>query len=114
MVKSHPIINKNDGIITKFEIQLEKHKNAYNFEDPVKLIEDIFAVVDIKFITDEEKELVIKSSFSIVNYQLPPQDINNVVGLYCKSFWSTKTYYGRFFNEFVKASLTNDIKKELW
>ena len=31
-----PIIKNNDGTITKFEIQYEKHKNSYDFKHPVK------------------------------------------------------------------------------
>ena len=56
-------------------------------------------------------ELIIKSSFTIKNYQPPPEDINNEIGLYDKRICSTQTYFGRFFNEYIRASLTNDIKK---
>ena len=77
----------------------------------MKLVEDFFAVVDIKFVTDGKKELIIKPSFAIQNYQPPPEDINNVVGLYDKRIWSTQTYFGRFFNEYIRASLNNDIKE---
>ena len=110
-LEHRPIIKKNDGTITKFEIQYEKHKNSFDFKHPVKLVEDFFAVVDIKFVTDGKKKLIIKSSFAIQNYQPPLEDINNVVGLYGKRIWSTQTYFGRFFNEYIRASLTNDIKK---
>ena len=112
-MEHRPIIKKNDGTIIKFEIQFEKHKDSYDFKHPVQLVEYYFAVVDIKFVTDRKKELIIKSSFAIQNYQPPLEDINNVVGLYDKRIWSTQTYFGRFFNEYKRASLTNDIKKEL-
>ena len=78
----------------------------------MKLV-DFFAVVDIKFITEGKQELIIKSSFTILNYQPPPEDINNVVGLYDKRTWNTQTYFGRFFNEYIRVSLTNDIKKRI-
>ena len=76
-------------------------------------MEDFFAVVDITLVTDRKKEFISKSSFAIQNYQPPPEDINNAVGIYDKKIWSTKTYFGRFFNEYIRVSLTNDIKKEL-
>ena len=28
-------------------------------------------------------------------------------------FWSTETYFGRFFNEYIRVSLTNDIRKKI-
>ena len=92
---------------------MKQLKNSYDFKDPVKLVEDFFGVVDIKFVTDGKKELIIKSTFAIQNYQLPPEDINNVVGIYDKRIWSTQTYFGRFFNEFIKFSLINDIRKRI-
>ena len=110
-MEDRPIIIKNNGTIKKFLIHFEKHKNSYDFENPIKLEEDFLALVDIKFITEGKQELKIKSSFTKVNYQPPPEDINNVVGLYNKRTWITQTYFGRFFNEYIRVSLTNDIKK---
>ena len=112
-LEDHPIIKRNGRTIIKFEIRYDDHKNSYDFEHPVKLVEDFLGVVDIKFITEGKQELIIKSSFPILNYQPPPENINNVVGLYDKRFWRTETYYGRFFNDCIKTSLTHDIKKEL-
>ena len=60
---------------------------------------------------DGSQEFIIKSSFYIRNYQPPPEDINNAVGLYDNRFWSTETYYARFFNYYIKTSLAHDIKK---
>ena len=95
-LEDRPIIKRNDGTIIKFEIHYDDHKNGYNSEHPVKLVEDFFGVVDFKFITQGKQELIIKLSFTILNYQPPPEDINNVVGLYYKKTWSTQTYFGRF------------------
>ena len=62
----------------------------------------------------EKKELVIKFTFAIKNYQPPPtEDINNAVAIYDNRIWSTPTYFGKFFNEFIKVSLINDIKKRI-
>ena len=57
--------------------------------------------------------LIVKSSFSIQNYQPPPEDMNNVRGLYGERLWSTPTYSGNFFNDFIRFSLKNDIKKKI-
>ena len=79
----------------------------------MKLLEDFFEVVNINFRTDGREELIVKSSFSILNYQPPPEDLNNVRGLYDEWMWSTPTYDGHFFNDFIKFSLKNDIKKKI-
>ena len=79
----------------------------------MKLLEDFFEVVNINFKTDGREELIVKSSFSIQNYQPPPEDMNNVRGLYDERLWSTPTYFGNFFNDFIKSSLKNDIKKRI-
>ena len=112
-MEDQPIIIKSNGTIKKFLIEHEKHKNSYDFENPIKSVEDFLAVVDIKFITEGKQKLIIKLSFTILNYQPPPEDINNVVGLYDKRTWSIQTYFGRFFNEYIRVSLTNDIKKRI-
>ena len=112
-LEDRPITVINHGIFKKFEIRYDEHKISYDFEHPVKLVKYFFGVVDIKFITDRKQEFIIKSSFTILNYQPPLEDINIVVGLYDKRIWSIQTYFGRFFNEYIRVSLTNDIKKEL-
>ena len=99
--------------MTRFSINYDDHKNSYDFANPIKLLEESFEVVNIKFITDGNKELVIKCSFEIRNYQPPPEDMNNVIGLYDNRYWSTPIYEGKFFNEFMKYSLKKDIKKKI-
>ena len=93
----------------KFTIDYESHKNNYDFADTVKLLEEFFEVVNINFVTDRKKKLIVKSSFSIQNYQPPPEDLNNVRVLYDQRVWSTPTYFGKFFNYFIKSSLKNHI-----
>ena len=83
-LEDRPITVINHETIKKLEIHYDEHKNSYDFEDPVKLVENFFGVVDIKFITNGKQEFIIKSSFTILNYQPPPKDMNNVVGLYDK------------------------------
>ena len=39
--------------------------------------------------------------------------MNNVTGLYDLRVWSTPVYFGHFFNDFIKTSLKNDIKKKI-
>ena len=113
-----PLENKQfkktrDRSIIRFSIDYDVHRNSYDFADPVKLLEDFFEVVNINFRTDGRKELIVKSSFSILNYQPPPEDMKNVRGLYDERLWSTPTYNGNFFNDFIKFSLKNDIKKKI-
>ena len=70
-------------------------------------------MADIKFNTDGEKQLVFKSTFTIMNYQPPPGDLSGAVGIFDKRFWSTPAYFGNFFNDFIKISLIYDIKKRV-
>ena len=70
-------------------------------------------MVNINFATDGKKELAIKSTFSIQNDQPPPEDLNNVTGLYDLRVWSTPVYVRNFFNDFIKTSLKIDIKKRI-
>ena len=76
-------------------------------------MEEFFGVVDVKFVRDGKKEFITKSSLAIQNYQPPPEDINNAVGIYEKRIWSTQTYFGRFFNKYIRVSLANDIKERI-
>ena len=103
----------SDGSIIRFPIDYDTHKNSYDFADPVKLLEDFLEVVNINFKTDGRKELMVKSSFSIQNYQPPPEDMNNVRGLCDERLWSAPTYSGNVFNDVIKFSLKNDIKKKI-
>ena len=61
----------------------------------------------------EKKEIVFKSTFTILNYQPPPKDLPGAVDIFDKRIWSTRTYFGNFFNEFIKLSLIYDIKKRI-
>ena len=105
---------RSDGSIIKFYIDYEIHKNNYDFADAGKLLEDFFDVVDINFLTDGKRELIIKSTFNIQNFQPSPEDLNNVRGLYDQRAWSTPVYFGNFCNDYIKTSLKNDIKKKLF
>ena len=80
---------------------------------PSELTENFFSVIDIRFDTDGAQEFIIKTSFCIRDYQPSPEDINNAAGLYDKRFWSTETYNDRFFDNYIRTSLTYDIKKRI-
>ena len=110
-IENLPLLRESSGTIIRFSINYERHKDYYNFEKPSELIENFFFVIDLRFDTDDMQEYIIKCSFCIRNYQPPPEDVNNAVGLYDKRFWSTETYNGRFFNEYIKTPLMYDIKK---
>ena len=113
LIEYKPIETDIKQIVKKFPIEFEKHKNSYDFADPVGLPEAFFKVADIKFNTNGEKELICKSTFGIVNYQPPPEDLSGALGIFDKRVWSTDTYFGNFFNDFIKLSLINDIKKRI-
>ena len=72
-----------------------------------------FDLIDVNFLTDGKKHLIVKSSFSIQNYQPHLENMNNVRGLYDDRLWSTPAYEDYFFNDFIKSSLKNDIKKRI-
>ena len=52
---NRPIEIKTDTTVKKFSIEYDKRKSSYDFMDPIKLLEDFFNVVDIKFNTDGKK-----------------------------------------------------------
>ena len=112
-MENRPFIKRSDGSIIKFPIDYKIHKNNYDFTNAGKLLEDFFNVVDLNFVTDGRRELVIKSTFNIRNYQPPPEDLNNVRGLFDQRVWSTPVYFGNFFDDFIKTSLKSDIKKRI-
>ena len=66
---------KSDGKITKFSKDYSDYKNSYDFANPIKLLDNFFEVVNTNFISDGSKELVIKASFSIENYQPAPEEM---------------------------------------
>ena len=94
-----------DGSIIKFCIDYGSHKDSYDFFDPSKLLNDFFEVIDLNFLTDVNRELIVKSSFSVQNFQPPPENINIVAPLFDRRFWSTPTYNrDTLLFEFVKFS----------
>ena len=100
-IENRAVNKTTDGSIVKFTIDYDSDKNSYDFTNASKIL------------TDGKKELVIKSTFSIRNYQSPPDDLNNVTDLYDLRFWITPVYLGHFFNDFIKTSLKNDVKKRI-
>ena len=79
--ENRPFQKTSVGFITRFSISYDDHKNSYDFADPVNLLENFFDLIDVNFVTDGKKHFIVKSSFSIQNYQPPPEDMNNVRGL---------------------------------
>ena len=97
----------------KIFINFEKHKDSYDFIDGFRLPQECFNIFNIKFNTNGEKELIFKSTFGVVNYQPPPDQLPGAVGILDKILWSTQTYEGRFFNKFIRHSLIYDIRKRV-
>ena len=75
------------------------------------LPEEFVNVFDINLNSGSTKHLIFKCSFVIINYQPPAFD--GGVPIYDSRFWSTKTFEGFHFNEFVKFSLFQDIHKRI-
>ena len=73
------------------------------------LPEEFINVFHTKFYSNGEKNLIFKCSFIIVNYQSAA--VEGGLPIYDSRFWSTKTYEGFHFNDFVKTSLISDICK---
>ena len=72
-IENRRVKQTSDGSVVKFTIDYDSHKNNYDFTDVGKLLEDFFEVVNINFVNDGKKELVIKFMFDIQNYQPPPE-----------------------------------------
>ena len=64
-IKNRPVNKTTDGSIVKFTIDYDSDRNSYDFTDAGRILKDFFEVVDLNFVTDGKKELVIKSTFSI-------------------------------------------------
>ena len=105
-IENRPVNKTTDGSIVKFTIDYDSDKNSYDFTDTSNMLEEFFEVVDTNFVTDEKIEL-----FSMRNYQPPPEDLNNVTGLYDLRIWSTPVYVGNFFNGFIKTSLKMTLRR---
>ena len=74
------------------------------------LAEEFLNVFDINFNSSGKGKLVFKSSFITIYYQ---PAVEGGLPIYDSRFWSTKTYEGYFFNEFIKASLISAIRKRI-
>ena len=75
--------------------------------DGVDFPEEFLNAFDIKFIGNGDKNLIFKCLFVIINYQSPA--IEGGVPIYDSRFWSTRTYEGFYFNEYIKYSLAQDV-----
>ena len=105
-------INKTilDRNFQKFSINFDEHSNSYDFANGMGLAEEFVNVFDKNFNSFGDKKLVLTCSFIIVNYQSPVED---GLPIYDSRFWSTKTYEGFYFNDFIKTSLIYDIRKRI-
>ena len=77
----------------------------------MRLPEEFLNVFNLKFNTDSKGNLIFKYSFVIINYQPPAFD--GGAPIYDSKFWSTKTFESFYFNDFVKLSLIQDIRKKV-
>ena len=80
-----------------------EHSNNYDFAGGMGLPEVFINVFDTKFHSNGEKNLIYKCLFIIASYQSAA--VNGGLPISDCRFWSTKTYEGFYFNDFVKTSL---------
>ena len=82
------------------------HKKFYDFYDAQKIMNDFLLSFETKFSTGDKVK--IQASMKLINYQ--PTEI---IDLDSKRIWMTDVYVYKFFNEFVKSQIKNDLMKRV-
>ena len=94
----------------RFCINFSKHGDHYNFSDSQGPVSDFLMVFENVFIPQPNLSRVrFKCSFTIINHQPAPR-VGFVEGTDSR-VWQINVYEGVYFNEYVKANLTQDILK---
>ena len=99
-----------DHNFQKFSINFDEYSDSYDFANGMGLAKEFINVFDVKFNSSGDKKLVFKCSFIIINYQPP---VEGGLPIYERRFWSTKTYEGFYFNDFIKTSPIHDTLKRI-
>ena len=102
---SKTVLDRN---FQEFSINFDEHWDSYDFADGMGLAEEFANVFDVNFNSSGKDRLFFKCSFIIINYQ---PAVEGGLPIYDSRFWSTKTFEGFFFNEFIKTSMIIDIRK---
>ena len=106
LIKKPLNASKFPGLLI-YSIEFQKHSNFYNFYNSDKCVEDFFKNVQYKFQSNHKNSF--KCSFYIKNKQ--NSVTNDLVPLVDTRYWSTETYDGKYFNDFILFSLKQDILK---
>ena len=108
--ENRPInITRFDGL-SVYSISFDEHQRFYSFYDSDDPVQNHLNVFKLRFVPTG-KEVRIKCTFSIVNFQPPPAD--GLVELTDTRIWSTNVYSFVLFNEFVRNNLKTVIKNRL-
>ena len=92
-----------------YSIEFQKHSHFYDFYSPDKCVEDFLKNVQYKFQSNHKSSF--KCSFYIENCQ--NSVTNNLASLVDTWYWSTETYDGQYFNDFILFGSKQDILKRV-
>ena len=95
--------------LTIYSINFQKHNESYNFYNSEKCIDDFFKNVKYKFKPNEKN--LFKCSFYIGNKE--NSVMPNLQPLIDTRYWTTETYDGKYFNDFIFSGLRQDILKRV-
>ena len=68
---------------------------------------------NIKYIFEPSKQVSIKGDFSVENIQNAPGDVPDTADIKSLRYCSTNVYRAVYFNDYVIASIRNDILKRV-
>ena len=80
-----------------YSIEFQKHSDFYNFYNPDKCVDDFLKNVQYRFKSNHKNWF--KCCFYIENKQ--NSVMNNLEPLVDTRYWSTETYDGKYFNDFI-------------
>ena len=92
-----------------YSIEFQKHSDFYNFYNPDKCVDDFLKNVQYRFKSNHKNWF--KCSFYIENKQ--NSVMNNWEPLVDTQYWSTETYDGKYFDDFILFGLKQDILKRV-
>ena len=101
-------ISKLPGLII-YSIEFQKHSDFYNFYRSEKCVDDFLKNIQYKFESNQKNWF--KCSFYIENKQ--NSFMNNWELLVNTQYWSTETYDGKYFDDFILFGLKQDIIKRV-
>ena len=106
-----PISVIKKGEITIYQISFKEHSAEYDFYDHESIINDF--LFNIKYIFEPSRQVSIKGDISIENIENAPGDVPDTADIKSLRYWSTNVYRAVYFNDYVIASIRNDILKRV-